>query len=280
MALRALLILSVAALLAPLASVATGAVVLEVPQDMTVEATGPMGAKVTYSVSARAGDGRVLPVTCDRASGGTFPLGETTVQCSATDPATNETVTKEFRVAVLDRTPPFVSVPSKKTFRTSDRSGAIAHFVPRADDLVDGRVAVTCSPPPGTRLPLGTTHITCTASDQRGNTGSRGFDARVVFRLYAPTPGGWISAPPRLAWFPVSGASYYNVQVFRLGQKVLSAWPTRPNLGMHSRWDFRGHTFWFTSGLYTWSVWPGFGNPAQARYGPLIGVSSFLATTS
>ena len=61
MALRALLILSVAALLAPLASVATGAVVLEVPQDMTVEATGPIGAKVTYSVSARAGDGRVLP---------------------------------------------------------------------------------------------------------------------------------------------------------------------------------------------------------------------------
>jgi hypothetical protein len=263
-----------------LAAVATGAVVLEVPQDMTVEAEGPTGAKVTYSVSARAGDGRALPVACNPASGSRFALGETTVQCSATDSITNETVTKEFRVTVLDRTPPFVSVPSKKTFRTSDRSGAIAHFVPRADDLVDGRVAVNCSPRPGTRLPLGTTRVTCTASDERGNTASRGFNARVVFRLYAPSPGDWLSMPPRLAWFPVIGASYYNVQVFRLGQKVLSTWPTRPNLQMRRRWDYRGHAFWFTSGLYTWSVWPGFGNPEQVRYGRLLGVSSFLVSTS
>ena len=274
--LRATLVFVVAVLFTPLAAVATDGLVLEVPRDMTVEAEGPMGAKVTYSVSARAGDGRVLPVTCDRASGGRFPLGETTVQCSATDPASNETVIQDFRVTVVDRTPPFVSVPFRKTFRTSDRSGAIAHFVPTAVDLVDGRVAVTCSPPPGSRLPLGTTRVTCTASDQRGNTGSRGFNATIVFRLYAPTFGDWISSPPRLAWFPVQGASYYNVQVFRLGEKVLSAWPSRPGLRMQLRWTFRGNTFRFTSGRYTWSVWPGFGNPARARYGRLLGISSFL----
>jgi len=276
MILRALLVFFVVVLVTPLAAVATDALVLEVPQDMTVEAEGPMGAKVTYSVSARAGDGRVLPVTCDRASGGRFPLGETTVQCSATDPAANETVIKEFRVTVVDRTPPFVSVPFKKTFRTSDRSGATAHFVPTAVDLVDGRVAVKCSPPRGTRLPLGTTRVTCTASDRRGNTGTRGFNARVVFRLYAPPPGDWISSPPRLAWFPVVGASYYNVQVFRLGEKVLSAWPSRPSLRMRRRWTYRGRTFRFTSGLYTWFVFPGFGNPERVRYGRLLGASSFL----
>lgn len=279
MILRAVLIFSVAVLITPLAAVATDALVLDVPPDMTVEAEGPTGAKVTYSVSARAGDGRAVPVTCDRASGSSFPLGETTVQCSATDPADNQTIVKQFRVTVLDRTPPFVSVPSRKIFRTGDRSGATAHFVATAIDLVDGRVAAKCSPPPGTHLPLGTTRITCTASDRRGNTGSRAFRATVVFRLYAPAPGDWISSPPRLAWFTTTGASYYNVQIFRRGEKVLSAWPTHPSLRMSRSWTYRGRTFRFTSGLYTWSVWPGFGNPEQARYGRLLGVSSFLVTS-
>ncbi len=276
---RALLVLFAAVLFTPLAAVATDAIVLEVPQDMTVEAEGPTGARVTYSVSARAGDGRVLPVTCDRASGSTFPLGETTVHCSATDPVANETVVKQFSVTVLDRTPPFVSVPFKKVVRTRDRSGATAHFVATAVDLVDGRVSAKCSPRPGTRLPLGTTRVTCSASDQRGNTGSRAFKFTVVFILYAPSPGDfvWVSSPPRLAWFPVPGASYYNVQVFRLGEKVLSAWPTRPNLRMGRRWTYRARTFRFTSGLYTWVVWPGLGNPEQVRYGRKLGASSFWA---
>jgi hypothetical protein len=267
-------------LMTPLAAVATDALVLEVPQDMTVEAQSSAGATVTYSVSARAGDGRVLPVTCDRASGSTFPLGETTVQCSATDPIGNETVVKQFRVAVVDRTPPAITVPSSKVITTRDSSGAKAQFVATAVDLVDGRVAATCSPPSGTPLAIGTTRITCRASDQRGNTGSRAFNVTVVFTLYAPTPGGWILSPPRLAWLPVPGASYYNVQVFRLGEKVLSAWPTRPSLRMGRRWTYRGRAFRFTWGTYTWSVWPGFGNPAQVRYGRSLGVSSFLVVSS
>lgn len=277
--LRPFLVIVALVLLTPLAAVATDAVVLEVPQDLTVEATGPTGAKVTYSVTARAGDGRVLPVTCDHASGGTFPLGETTVQCSATDPLQNETVVKQFRVIVLDRTAPFVSVPFRKTVRTSDRSGATAHFVATAVDLVDGRVPAKCSPPPGTRLPLGTTRVTCTATDERGNIGSRAFKVKVVLRLYAPAPGDWVSKPPRLAWFRVPGASYYNVQVFRLGEKVLTAWPRRPSLRMRWRWTHRGRTFRFTTGSYSWFVFPGFGDPAQVQYGRLLGSSSFVVSS-
>ena len=277
--LRPFLVIVVVVLLTPVAAVATDAIVLEVPQDLTVEATGPTGAKVTYSVAARAGDGRVLPVTCDRASGSAFPLGETTVQCSATDSLQNETVVKQFRVTVLDRTPPFVSVPFKKTVRTSDRSGATVHFVATAVDLVDGRVPAKCSPSPGTYLRVGTTRVTCTATDKRGNTGSRAFNVKVVFRLYAPPPGDWVSAPPRLAWFRVSRATYYNVQVFRLGEKVLSAWPTSPSLRMRPSWTYRGRTFRLTSGTYTWFVFPGFGDPEQARYGRLVGSSSFLVVS-
>ncbi len=275
MILRALVVLFAAGLLTPLVAVATDALVLEVPQDLTVEAEGPTGAKVTYSVSARTGDGGVLPVMCDRASGSIFPLGETTVQCSATDPDSNETVVKQFKATVLDRTPPFVSVPFRKIVRTRERSGAKAQFLATAVDLVDGRVSAKCSPRPGTHLPLGTTRINCTASDERGNIGSRAFKFTVVFTLYAPRPEDFISSPPRLAWFPVPGASYYNVQVYRLGEKVLSAWPSRPSLPMRRHWTYRGRTFRFTTGLYTWLVWPGFGEPGQVRYGRRLGASSF-----
>jgi hypothetical protein len=278
--LRALLVLFVAMLLVPLAAVATDALVLEVPQDITTEATGSTGATVTYSASAHAADGRVLPVTCDRASGSTFPLGETTVQCSATDPVGNETVVKQFRVTVVDQTAPAISLPSRKIVRTRTPSGTTAHFVATAVDLVDGRVAAKCSPRPGTPLPLGTTRVTCTASDQRGNHASRGFDFTVVFNLYSPSPGGWISSPPRLAWHAVPGASYYNVQVFRLGEKVLSAWPTRPRLHMRQRWTYRGRAFRFEWGRYTWLVWPGYGDPKQVRYGRRLGTSSFLVVSS
>ena len=48
---------------------------LSLPEDKTVEATGPDGATVEYNASAEdAVDGNV-PVDCSPASGSTFPLG-------------------------------------------------------------------------------------------------------------------------------------------------------------------------------------------------------------
>jgi hypothetical protein len=54
---------------------------LTLPADVTVDATGPDGAAVTYAVSGSEG----TTVTCAPASGATFPIGTTTVQCSAVD---------------------------------------------------------------------------------------------------------------------------------------------------------------------------------------------------
>jgi hypothetical protein len=51
-------------------------------------------------------------------------------------------------------------------------------------------------------------------------------------RLARFTPG----RPPLLRWTPVRRASYYNVQIFRNGRKVLSAWPTKARYRMKRRW--------------------------------------------
>jgi hypothetical protein len=74
---------------------------------VTAEATGPSGAAVTYSATANDIVDGSRPVTCDHASGSTFPLGTTTVQCTATD-THNNTAHKSFNVTVQDTTPPTI----------------------------------------------------------------------------------------------------------------------------------------------------------------------------
>lgn len=58
---------------------------IAVPPDMTVDATRPTGAVVTYTVAATDGLGSPIPAACDPASGSTFAIGVTDVACAALD---------------------------------------------------------------------------------------------------------------------------------------------------------------------------------------------------
>jgi hypothetical protein len=62
-------------------------------------AKGATDARVTFDVTATAGDGGDIPVSCLPSSGSRFPLGETIVNCGATD-AGGSTATAEFTVTV------------------------------------------------------------------------------------------------------------------------------------------------------------------------------------
>jgi probable HAF family extracellular repeat protein len=77
-------------------------ITLSVPTDISVPATGPAGAVVTFSVSATGGTGP-LTITCTPASGSTFPIGTTTVNCSAGD-ASGNSASASFLVDVLSAT--------------------------------------------------------------------------------------------------------------------------------------------------------------------------------
>jgi hypothetical protein len=71
-------------------------------EDVAVEATGPSGAVVTYTSPTATDDDPPNPaVTCLPASGSTFPMGDTTVTCSATDTAGN-TGYSTFTVTVFE----------------------------------------------------------------------------------------------------------------------------------------------------------------------------------
>jgi hypothetical protein len=51
---------------------------------------------------------------------------------------------------------------------------------PTANDIVDGAVTVTCSPASGSTFPIGTTTVTCSATDARNNTSSTSFTVTVI----------------------------------------------------------------------------------------------------
>src|SRR5215204_5418710 len=75
--------------------------ILEVPTTpLTAEATGPDGAKVTYTATATDAVDTDPTVTCTPASGSTFPVGTTTVSCTATDDSGNTSPAATFKVSV------------------------------------------------------------------------------------------------------------------------------------------------------------------------------------
>ena len=100
--------------------------------------------------------------------------------------------------------------------------------------------------------------------------------ARPIVALLSPRKGAAVRSAPLLIWRATRGATYYNVQVYRGGRKILSAWPARPRLQLSTRWRFGGRVYRLTPARYTWYVWPGFGNRADRRYGQLLGASFFV----
>ena len=79
-----------------------GLPVITVPANMTVEATSPAGAVVTFTATA-TNDG---VVTCNPPSGSTFPIGSTSVNCTATNAAGSDT--EVFQVRVRDTQAPVI----------------------------------------------------------------------------------------------------------------------------------------------------------------------------
>jgi len=79
----------------------TTAPLVAVPAAISVDATGPAGAAVTFAATATDPDDAAGPVTCSSASGSTFPIGTTTVTCTSTDTFGN-TGSAAFTITVRD----------------------------------------------------------------------------------------------------------------------------------------------------------------------------------
>jgi hypothetical protein len=115
---------------------------------------------------------------------------------------------------------------------------------------------------------------TLTSSDRAGNRAITRVRAQVR-ALYAPAPGAKVRAGAVLHWLGAKQATYYNVQLFRNGRKVMTAWPLAPKFKLPRSWAYEGHRYRLARGTYRWYVWPGIGDRAQAKYGRMLGGSFF-----
>jgi hypothetical protein len=118
---------------------------------------------------------------------------------------------------------------------------------------------------------------TITARDQAGNSSVQSVVVTPGPQLLSPAPNAHLTDPPMLAWTPVRGATYYNVQLYSgYLKKVLSLWPGHSSLQLKRTWRFDGRRYRLKPGRYRWFVWPGFGKRSSGRYGKPIGSGTFV----
>jgi hypothetical protein len=236
-----------------------------------------------------------------------FPLGVSTVVFSAVDAAGNvgaASATIEFRVPAPGQAqppaspPPAVRVPPANVanlrVRPLDRGVSLEwRAAPTAT-----RYVVTRSDRTGASRPVYDGRATSFVDRGLVNgqeyryvvvsydaAGLRSVGVAIVAVpvrpiLVSPAHGAGVSRPPLLTWRRVSGASYYNAQLFRISTsgvrtKLLSTWPVQPRLQIRRTWRYGGKTQRLTAGSYEWYVWAGFGARAADNYGPLLGWSRF-----
>jgi hypothetical protein len=133
-------------------------------------------AVVTFTATASDDcDGALIPV-CMPPSGATFARGITTVTCSATDTSSHST-SCSFTITVNDTQKPTISCPANLiglTVRPGDATAIVSYVAPTATDNCAVQ-SVVCAPPSGSAFPLGTTTVTCLATDTSGNTAQCSF---------------------------------------------------------------------------------------------------------
>jgi hypothetical protein len=136
---------------------------------------------VTYTASATDAEDDPDPTPdCSPASGGTFPLGSTQVDCSVTDSG-GLSASGFFTVTVVDTTPPELNLPANITKAATSNSQASVTYSASASDLVDGSVPVSCTPASPHTFGVGTTTVNCSATDAHGNTANGSFTVTVNY---------------------------------------------------------------------------------------------------
>lgn len=160
--------------------------VLELTGDTspTVEAGTPY-VDPGYTASDLRGTTVITLIAVVTGSVDTSTLGVYTLTYSVTDTGGN-TVEKTRAVTVSDTIAPTLSgVPADIAGieATGNGGASVSWPAPTASDSFEGDLPVVCSPASGTTFAIGSTAVSCSASDSSGNTTSQSFLVTVVDSL-------------------------------------------------------------------------------------------------
>jgi YVTN family beta-propeller protein len=101
---------------------------------------------------------------------------------------------------VADTTPPELTLPSNLVEEATGATGALVEFTASAIDAVSGPALVTCTPASGSLFPLGSTLVSCSATDASGNVATGTFT--VTVRDTRPPVVATVTASPEVLWPP------------------------------------------------------------------------------
>ncbi|HMJ37356.1 MAG TPA: hypothetical protein VK501_25855 [Baekduia sp.] len=233
------------------------------------DATSGIAACTTLTYAGPDGPSAAPAGTCRDVAGNTSAAVPLTFAYDATAPALSDLgVTLAARVATLRWTPGADATQVTVVRRPGDGgepARTVADGAPGATrELADGLLAA------------GTAYTwTVSVRDVAGNASSATATATVPTAAQALATTTAANAKANAArralrWRARRGAKYYNLQLFRNGRKILSAWPTKPHYTLKTTWRYRGRRHRLAAGLYRWYVWPGYGTRAQHRYGKLL----------
>jgi Tol biopolymer transport system component len=149
------------------------------PGDLTIEATSPYGTPLAYDVSATDPEEGNVPVSCSPQQGGEHPLGPVEVTCTATD-SDGLTASASFVVTFVDTTAPVMELrPINAVPNGPD--GTRLGWDTHPTDNADWYPTVVCEPESFSDFvfPIGDTTVTCTATDDSGNSSTGTFVVHV-----------------------------------------------------------------------------------------------------
>ena len=166
----------------------TEAPILTCPVGAVLGSSAPLLSTglVSFSVSVTDNVNSNLASTCSPASGKSFLIGNTTVVCNSTDAAGNKN-NCSFVVLVLDMENPVLTCPLLGSFALPAYNSTVSvSYNVAIFDNSNVTTAPSCSKASGSFFSLGSTLVTCSATDPSQNTGRCSF-AVVVVDETAPT---------------------------------------------------------------------------------------------
>lgn len=148
---------------------------LTCPANITTQS--PDGQPVTVAVQTPTPQGGAPPVTVSCNAPARFAVGTTTVTCTASD-ALTRTAACSYTVTVRLPDPPTLACPANITTQSPDGQPVSVTFQTPSAQGGAPPVSVRCNAP--AMYPIGTTNVTCTASDALSRSAACGFSVRVL----------------------------------------------------------------------------------------------------
>jgi len=149
-----------------------------IPQKVTLVTLDPIGEIMTVDQVAPSTDGSfhftvkaggIMKITGDYVIKAQYGAQKTSItfyfQSSQQPPSSG----------IVDTVPPLLLTPSDMIIDANDSSGARVDYSVKAIDDVDGVLRPNCSPYSGSLFPIGETTVTCSATDNSGNSDKKSF---------------------------------------------------------------------------------------------------------